>query len=297
MASSHTHKPSKTAEIAAAVRADVYKYQVQPVYQDDLATHFTGPLWGTVLAHRFIRNFVVNRILVKTFPTSPCVVLRAIFGEEQITQGMASGIDQYVILGAGYDTFAMRRHDLLDRLAIYELDQQATQTEKLRRMAKAQIPRPRNTRYVAADLSQEDLYDVLVNAGLDPARPAIFSWFGVTYYLTRAAIEQTLQTIAARMAPGSYVLFDYLSDLATTPPSWQSVQEKTAEFVAKRGEPWIASFDPAQLPAYLQELGYTGIEHLPPPEITGRYLAGRTDIAYPEFIGFCRSITAGPANS
>lgn len=290
-------KPSKTAEIVAAVRADVYKYQERPVYKDNLAIHFTGPLWGTVLLNRHLRNFVVNRILAKTSPTSPCVVLRAVFGEEQIARGMAAGIDQYVILGAGYDTFAMRRDDLLDRLAIFELDQPATQTEKFRRMAKADIPRPRNTRYIAADLNHADLYDVLVDGGLDPAKPAIFSWFGVTYYLTHEAIGHTLKTLATRMAPGSYVVFDYLADLATTPPTWQTVQEKTATFVAKRGEPWLASFDPAQLPAYLQDQGYTDIEHLPPQEITGRYLAGRSDIAYPEFIGFCRSVTVGPTNS
>ncbi len=80
-------------------------------------------------------------------------MLRAVFGKEQIACGMAADIDQYVILGADYNTFAMRRHDLLGCPAIYELDWPSTQTEKLRRMATAHIPRPRNTRYVAADLN------------------------------------------------------------------------------------------------------------------------------------------------
>ena len=289
--------PSKTAQIVAAVRADVYKYHDAPVYKDDLAIHFTGPFWRSVLANRILRNIVVNGFLAKVFPTSPSVVLRAVFGEEQIEQAMAAGIDQYVILGAGYDTFAMRRPDLLDSLTIYELDQAATQLEKFRRMAKGGIPKPRNTHYIAADLSKEDLFEVLVNAGLDPARPAVFSWFGVTYYLTPDAVTKTLKTISNRMAAGSYVLFDYLADLESTPPNWRVIQEKSAAFVAKRDEPWLTSFDPAQLPAYLEEQGYNNIDHLAPQEITGRYLVGRTDIAYPEFIGFCRSITVGSSDS
>ncbi len=286
-------KPSKTAELAAAVRADYFKYDKNPPYKDPLAIHFAGPLWTAVLANRWIRWIVLEKILSKVIPACPEIPLRALFGENQIPQALDAGIQQYVILGAGYDTFAMRHDDLLDRMTVYEVDQEVTQAEKFRRMAKANIARPRNTHYVTAELEHESLTDVLDKAGLDLAQPAVFSWFGVTYYLHHEAIREVLQTIATRMAPGSYVMFDYLADEAATPDAWKQTREKTAAFVAKRGEPWIASFDPAQLPAYLQDLGYGDIEHLAPHEVSARYLAGRTDILYPEFLGLCRAITRG----
>lgn len=285
--------PSKTAQLVAAVRADVVKYYDNPPYLDELAIHFAGPFWRAVLANGLVRWIVVKKILSKVAPTSPVVVLRALFGEEQIPHALDAGIRQYVILGAGYDTFAMRREDLLDTLTIYELDQKATQEEKFRRMAKANIPRPRNTRYVQADLEREDMCDVLAEAGFDFDQPAVFAWFGVTYYLSHEAIRETLQTIATRMAPGSYVMFDYLSDPAFTPDDWKIIQEKSAAFVAKRGEPWIASFDPTNLESYLHDLGYHDFEHLGPQDVGPRYLAGRTDVLYPEFMGMCRAITRG----
>ena len=267
--------PSKTAQLVAAVRADFVKYYDNPPYRDELAIHFTGPFWGAVLVNRQVRWIVVKKFLAKVAPTSPVVVLRALFGEEQIPHALESGIRQYVILGAGYDTFAMRREDLLDTLTIYELDQKATQEEKFRRMAKANIPRPRNTHYVQADLEREDMLDVLAKAGFDFDQPAVFSWFGVTYYLSHEAIKETLQTIATRVVPGSYVMFDYLADISSTPEAWKMIQEKTGAFVAKRGEPWIASFDPVQLETYLHDLGYHDIEHLGPPGC-GSPLPGRT---------------------
>ena len=302
MASKETHsatvtQPSKTAEVVAAVRADHYKYYREPLFKDDLAVHFTGPMWGTVLAIPPLRWLVIYQILAKASQTGPVVVLRCLFGENQIPQAIASGVRQYVILGAGYDTFAMRRNDLMEQLTVFEIDQQATQAEKLRRMEKAKIPRPPNTHYITADFEREHLYDVLANSEFDVTQPAVFSWFGVTYYLTQDAIKETLQTISARMAPGSYVMFDYLADFAATPDDYKAVWEKTAAFVAKRGEPWMSSFDPAKLATYLQELGFGDIEHLAPQEVGGHYLEGRTDIVYPEFMGMLRAITRGQESS
>ncbi len=270
---------------------DHTQYYDPPLYRDELAAHFAGPFWHTVVSHRWLRWLVIEYILAKVTPTRPSIVIRALFGEEQIPLALADGIRQYVILGAGYDTFAMRRTDLADRLTVYELDQPATQEEKFRRMAKANIARPDNTVYVQADLEREEMYNVLVQAGFDATQPAVFAWFGVTYYLSHDAIRDTLYTIATRMAPGSYVMFDYLSELTATPNAWKKVQEKTGAFVARRGEPWVASFDPAHLPSYLQDLGYDNIEHIAPQEVTARYLEGRTDIVYPEFMGLCRAIT------
>ena len=157
---------------------------------------------------------------------------------------MAQGIDQYVIVGAGYDTFALRRPDLMEGLTLYELDQEATQETKFQRMRTAGIEIPEAVRYVRTDLTEERLQDALARAEFDFTRPAVVSWFGVTYYLDRDSISRTLTSIAQSMAPGTTVVFDYLADSAWIPSDARPLQERAAAFVARRGEPWLSDFVP-----------------------------------------------------
>ena len=169
----------------------------------------------------------------------------------------------------------------MTRLMVYELDQAATQETKRRRMRKAEIPTPERLRYVAAGLNSETLHGALDRAGFDATRPTLFSWFGVTYYLGKDAIRQTLQSIAAKMAPGSTVMFDYLADPASTPAASRGLRERCADFVARRGEPWIFSFDPAGIPDFLAGIGYSEIGNLKPDRIGPRYFSGHPDLVYP----------------
>ena len=201
-------------------------------------------------------------------------------------------MDQYVIVGAGYETFAMRRDDLMERLTVYELDQPGTQEMKRRRMREAGIPEPEGIRYVAADLNAETLHDALDRAGFDATRPALFSWFGVTYYLGEAAIRQTLGSIATQMAPGSSVMFDYLADSATTPAASRDLRRRCADFVARRGEPWISSFSPEAMTALLADTGYSEIESLEADRIGARYPTGQPGLVFPPFFGLCHAATS-----
>ena len=210
-----------------------------------------GPFWRTVISSRLLSWLVVDGILRRLAPISPAVYTRARFGEDCLEAAIGRGVEQYVIVGAGYETFAMRRQDLMARLTVYELDQPATQESKRQRMRKAGIPMPEGLRYVAADLNAEPLYDALGRAGFDASRRTLFSWFGVTYYLGKDAIRETLESIVGKMAPGSSVMFDYLADPAWTPAAWRGLQERCADFVARRGEPWVSSFDPAEIPDFL----------------------------------------------
>lgn len=116
-------------------------------------------------------------------------------------------------------------------------------------------------------------------------------WFGVTFYLDEQAIQHTLQTIAARLAPDSAVMFDYLSDLAHTPAPWSSLQQGCAGFAARRGEPWISSFGPAEMPAFLDGLGYSDVANLEPDEIGRRYFSPASRTGLSPFIGFCHAAT------
>ena len=284
-------RPSKTAELAAAIRALHLRRARSPVFNDDLALEMCGPFWRTVVSSRLLSWLVVDGILRRLAPISPAVYTRARFGEDCLEAAIGRGVEQYVIVGAGYETFAMRRQDLMARLTVYELDQPATQESKRQRMRKAGIPMPEGLRYVAADLNAEPLYDALGRAGFDASRRTLFSWFGVTYYLGKDAIRETLEGIAGKMAPGSSVMFDYLADPAWTPAAWRGLQERCADFVARRGEPWVSSFDPAEIPGFLTGIGYSEINNLEPDRIGSEYFSADPDLVYPPVIGLCHAAT------
>ena len=285
-------RPSKTAELAAAIRALHLRRASPPVFEDDLALAMCGTFWRTVVSSRVLSRLVVDGLLRRLSPIMPAVYTRARFGEDRLEISIRQGVEQYVIIGAGYETLAMRRKDLMTRLTVYELDQAPTQETKRRRMRNAGIPTPERLRYVAADLNTENLDDVLSRAGFDAARPALFSWFGVTYYLGEDAIRQTLQSIAVKMVPGSSVMFDYLADPAWTPAASGGLQKRCADFVARRGEPWISSFNPAEIAEFLAGIGYSEIDNLEPDRIGPKYFSGHPDLVYPPFIGLCHAATS-----
>ena len=251
-----------------------------------------GPFWRTVVSSRVLSRLVVDGVLRRLAPIGPAVYTRARFGEDRLEEAVARGLEQYVIIGAGYETLAMRRTDLMERLTVYEMDLAATQETKRDRMRKAGIPTPEGLRYVAVDLNVETVEDALGRAGFDAGRRALFSWFGVTFYLGKDAIRQTLRSIAGSMAPGSAVMFDYLADAASTPAGSRDLRERCADFVARRGEPWISSFDPAEIPGFLAGIGYAQIDHLEPDGIGQRYFANHPDLVYPPFIGLCHAATS-----
>ena len=285
-------RPSKTAELAAAARALHLRRHPEPIFEDDLALAMCGPLWRTVVSSKVLSRLVFDGLLRDVYPIMPSVFTRARFGEDKLETEIRRGIDQCVIIGAGYETFAMRRKDLMLQLTVYELDQPATQEEKRRRMRKAGISAPERLRYVAADLNTETLEDALGGAGFDAGRPALFSCFGVTYYTGKDAVRKTLQSIAERTAPGSSVMFDYLADSESTPRAFRDLRKRGADFVARRGEPWISSFDPAGIPDFLVGVGYSEIVNLKPDEIGSKYFSRHPDLIHPPFIGLCHATTS-----
>ena len=287
-------RPSKTAELAAAIRALHLRRASPPLFVDLLAESMLGPLWSRIVASRALAWLVVDVLLRRLAPVGAAVVTRARYGEDRAEAAVGQGVDQYVIIGAGYETFAMRRDDLMARLTVYELDQPGTQQMKRQRMREAGIAEPEGVRYVAADLNAESLHDALDRAGFDATRPALFSWFGVTYYLGEAAIRETLESIATKMAPGSSVMFDYLADSATTPAPASEMRRLCEDFVARRGEPWISSFSQGGISALLVDTGYSEIEDLEPDQIGPRYTAGHPGLEFPPFFGLCHAATSPP---
>jgi methyltransferase (TIGR00027 family) len=207
--------------------------------------------------------------------TQDLIVARARFIEDHLLDRVERGVSQYVILGAGLDTFALRRADLQDRLTVFEIDQPATQESKRARLRGAGLTCPPNLHFLSADFERESVVEVLRRSPYRTDRAAFFSWAGVSYYLTSEIVFEVLRSIRRIAAPGSCVTFDYL-DLEAFDPNKASTRIRmTMERVRQIGEPMITGFDPRRLPEMLTEVGFHLVEALGPEEQWSRYFDGR----------------------
>jgi len=205
------------------------------------------------------------------------VLARARYTEDRLAAAMRGGVSQYVIIGAGLDTFALRRPDLQDRLRIIEIDHPATQTSKQERIREAGLTPPPNLHFAPADLEKESLAEVLSRTPYDRARPAFFSWLGVTMYLTGDAIRATLRSLRGSAAAGSQLVFDYLDRAVLAPENQSPTFSRLIEIVKRVGEPMIFGYDPSVLGAELAALGFRLLEDLGPEAQEVLYFKGRAD--------------------
>jgi methyltransferase (TIGR00027 family) len=205
------------------------------------------------------------------------ILSRARFAEDALERAVAEGVRQYVLLGAGLDTFALRRADLLGKIRVIEVDRPATQAVKRRRLAATGVSLPPSLYFVAVDFSQEDLPHALSRAPYDPDLPAFFSWLGVTYYLEREDLFKVLQGLAETAAPHSLLAFDYMDvesfDPTRTTPQVQELKDR----VRLLGEPMKTGLDPTTLAQDLRGVGWELREDLSSEDIEGAYFRGCAD--------------------
>ena len=215
--------------------------------------------------------------LMQTGAAAPIVLGRAKFAEELLERAVEDGVSQYVLLGAGLDTFAFRRPDLLAKLRLFELDHPGTQEYKRQRLDELGWELSDNLRLVPVDFTRSSLVEALQGAGFNQQVPAFFSWLGVTYYLTPGEVMGTLRDIARNAAPGSSVVFDYLDTAAYDHRLASSRVRRMIEAVRQMGEPMLSGFDPVTLGEELAQGGLTLVKDLSPMDIHSRYFMGRTD--------------------
>jgi methyltransferase (TIGR00027 family) len=183
-------------------------------------------------------------------------------------------VRQYVVLGAGLDTFAYR-HSFAD-LRVFEVDHPATQEWKRGQLRAAEIAVPQSMTFVPVDFEKKSLDSGLRDCGFDAHSPAFFSWLGVTPYLTHRACMTTLSYIA-RMPAGSGVVFDFAVDRSLLNIGQRIALDALSRRVAAAGEPFQLFFHPAKLRQELKELGFHRTEFLQRDEINARYFSGRED--------------------
>ncbi len=207
----------------------------------------------------------------------PIAISRSRYTEDTLERAVAHGVRQYVILGAGLDTFAFRRPDMLSGLEVFEVDRAATQTDKRRRIAQSGWQVPAQLHFVTMDFAKNDLASALRQVSFDPQKKSLFSWLGVTFYLPRDVVLGTLRSIAAIAPSGSGIVFDYFDSDAFIPSRAAKRMQRMQEITRNIGEPIITGFDPSTLPGELAPLGLTLEQDLSPSDIQTRYFDRRTD--------------------
>ncbi len=265
-------RPSLTAQRVAQSRAAHQILDALPhVFDDPLALRILGS--GAEHAIRARR---------RPFAAPPARYLRAFLvarsrlAEEALGAALGRGVSQYVILGAGLDTFAYRNPYPAAALRVFEVDHPATQQWKRALLAQAGIAPPAALTFVPVDFEQQTLGAALDSAGFDRQLPCFFSWLGVTMYLSREAVIGTLAYVA-RLPAGSGVAFDYAVPPASITPLRRAFYYSRLLRVAAAGEPWRSFFEPLELAGELGTLGLAQREDLGPEELNARLFAARSD--------------------
>lgn len=259
---------SRTAE-RVAIRRAAHQLLDRPLVLDDpLALRIIGQDAEQSLRsdpkehHAFSRAF-------RAF-----MAVRSRFAEDELARAFASGIRQYVVLGAGLDTFAYRNPH--PGLRVFEVDHPATQVWKREKLRAAKITIPESLTFVPVDFERQSLADRLAALNFNTQLPAFFSWLGVTPYLTRDAFTTTLRLISSLPA-GSGVVFDFAVDPALLNPGQRIALNALCKRVARYGEPMQLFFDPMTLQEDLKTIGFARTELVQGRELNARYFKDRQD--------------------
>ena len=204
------------------------------------------------------------------------MAVRSRYAEDQLALAVGRGVKQYVVLGAGLDTFAYRNPYAESTLRVFEVDYPATQEWKRRRLAAARIPIPPSVTYAPVDFEHQTLPEALREAGFDAARPTFFSWLGVIMYLSEEAAMSTLGFVASTPLGGG-VVFDYAVPRSSLSFWGRLALDAISRRVAAGGEPFRTFFDPATLLNRLQQIGFHDVEDLNAEQINARYFSNRAD--------------------
>jgi len=262
---------SMTARAVATRRAAHQILDRPTVLEDPIAVPILGPeLYVDPVRHSDPRSRAFRAFMVG----------RSRYTEDNLASAHAAGVTQYVVLGAGLDTFAYRNP--FAGLQVYEVDFPSMQEFKRGMLRAASIPEPANLTFVPLDFEHQTLGEGLAAAAFDAQRPAFFSWLGVVPYLTLSAFRATIDLIAA-MPSGSGITFDYALAEQELSPRLQVARKALAARVAAAGEPFRLFFGSEQMENELKSAGFQRIEQLDSVDLNHRYFTNRTDgLALPE---------------
>ncbi len=269
MADAAAPQPEDTAARVALWRA--LHVQIDPpphVFDDQVGLRLVAPVQGWQ-----------QRPDMSPFtrPFRASIVARARFIEDLVSEQAARGVGQYVILGAGLDTFAQRRPEVASRLRVFEVDRPGPQAWKRRRLVDLGFGVPPFLRLVPVDFEAgEGWWERLLAAGFQPREPAVVASTGVSMYLTREANAATLRQVAG-LAAGSTLAMTFLLPIELAPADVRPGVERAVEGARANGTPFVSFFTPQEILALARQAGFDQVRHVSADDLAGRYFAGRLD--------------------
>jgi methyltransferase (TIGR00027 family) len=263
---------SRTALACAAARAAHLVVDHEPViFADPLAAMLLGTPGAQILDHH--RRFAAAPVLAGARTQVLC---RSRFTEERLAR---SGLRQYVMLGAGLDTYAYRTGPD-EGISVFEVDRPESQQSKRAALRTAGIAIGPNVTFVPIDFESDRLIDTLSASGFDAAQPAFVSWLGVTMYLTREALTATVAAVGA-LPPGTQLVADYLLDPHLRDDAGRAYAAAVSEAAAAGGEPWISCYLPEDLTGIVTRNGFSAVAHVRQADALDRAAWTRTDALHP----------------
>ena len=257
-----------TADLAAAFRA-VHTSTEKPVFVDPFARVLCGWPFRLALACTPLEH-ALKRLAHDTLaPITMSIVLLARYAEAALERAVASGYGQYVIIGAGMDSFAFRRSEMLERIEVFEVDHPVTQRKKLLRSRRARLTIPQRHHFIEADLAHTSVAEALAGSPFAMSRPAFLSLLGVAHYLPREALVATARSIARDFAPGTHLVTEYLLDEASCGEGGLALRAQMLDFVQGRGEPMRASYAIDEMNALMVAAGFEVMENFTIGQLEG----------------------------
>jgi len=280
-----------TAEGAVLGRASHALHADAPILDDTWAVRLLGPESQAEARDPESTARAVERAGFDPAPVLALNLGSLRYAEDEVDRCVRDGVAQYVILGAGFDTFALRRDDLRGRLRVYEVDYPDVQALKRARIQQADATPASVPTFVPVDFESTSLTQALETTSFDPTQPSVFSWMNTIPYLSESATEATLREVLGLAAPSSRIVLNYACDVPFTEEQIAYLQT-LGGMVRESGEPMQSRWKPEGFEALLLDIGFSILEHVTEQDLTERYFEGRTDGLAPGVPA--RLITAAP---
>ncbi|WP_163580551.1 class I SAM-dependent methyltransferase [Gracilibacillus saliphilus] len=285
------NESSLTSLVSAFGRAYHHKYDTPKIFDDFIANdllseeEFSAVSKNMMNGIQFFNKDIGERFKdqpeeilkwITQVQLSPTPLARAAYCEKVLLHEIELGSSQYVILGAGLDTFAFRHPELTDRLDIYEIDFPATQAFKKQKLADVNFDIPENLHFVAMDFTTTFSHQDLTDQGFDNKKTFI-SLLGVSYYLTKEENANLIQHLFTNLPPGSSIVFDYADEKLFEEKGISNRVENMVKMAAASGESMKSCFTYAEIESLLEKAGLQIYEHLSPTDINEHFFSNRTD--------------------
>lgn len=272
---------SRMADFAAAMRAVHVLRDAPPyVFEDRIAIDLISPTWRRVVKNPFLSWLVFRVVLGSVYrPVQAQILARSRFAEDKLSERVRNGgVEQFLIVSAGLDSFSVRQPPYAAGIRIYELDHPLTQQEKLRRLKQSGHSFPENVELLEANLEEISVADAMRRSSTFRfERPAVLSWLGTTSYLTRDAIRSTLRSVRENFASDTRIVFDYVFP----PEDYQGSSGRIVRFLrryaARRGEEIIGGIRSEDLVEDARTIGLEVDENLTGDDYGARYFQNRKD--------------------